>query len=549
MSSPMATNSAGAGDRSSEERVFSTAALMATIFLAGVYLLSLAEILLGCHQFRFNAPVLLGATIAVAFALRRGHPHITKSLLVFFGVLAIGTAASIAVIDTTYDGIRYHAAGVVAMQDSWNFFADRMPHSELGRGYAKWLAIYPKALWVLGANFHAATGQYEACKVVNWLGILIAFGFAVRLGARLGLRRAQTHLLAALVALNPISVAQLFAFQQDGLMASLILAMVCLLIEQRLAPSKSSAAALCLLIFLIVNLKTTGVVFVVILVGSALAWSLVCRLRLLDFLWPTLATPVGLFVVGFSPFTQGLIEAGNPFHGVIGPGAEPFEQLGERLMPRNRFLLFASSVFGRTERVPSEINFKMPGSVSLKEVREISDATRFGGFGPLFSLALLLAVGGLVARKPGGAVGKLTPAALVAALLAATLIHPAAWWARYVPHFYLVPLVFVAVTWMDSEARRRNRLLGHAVAALLAINVALFSYGLMRSVALSRQMRSDLNRICERAATGRLTIHERQCSNVKGPLLIRAKVRADAAAPGSRADNVEVIADVAFSVN
>ena len=125
----MATNSAGAGDRSSEERVFSTAALMATIFLAGVYLLSLAEILLGCHQFRFNAPVLLGATIAVAFALRRGHPHITKSLLVFLGVLAIGTAASIAVIDTTYDGIRYHAAGVVAMQDSWNFFADRMPHS------------------------------------------------------------------------------------------------------------------------------------------------------------------------------------------------------------------------------------------------------------------------------------------------------------------------------------------------------------------------------------------------------------------------------------
>ncbi len=545
----MATNSTDTGNRGSEEHVFSTAALIAMIFLAGVYLLSLAEILLGCHQFCFNAPVLAGTTIAVAFALRRGHPHIVKSLLVFLGVLAIGTAASIAVIDTTYDGIRYHAAGVVAVQDSWNFFADRIPHSELGRGYAKWLAIYPKALWVLGANFHAATGQYEACKLVNWLGMLIAFGFAFRLGARLGLGRSQRYLLSGFIALNPISVAQLFAFQQDGPMASLILAMVCLLIEHRLAPSKTSGTALCLLIFLIVNLKTTGVVFVTVLVGSALAWSWMSRQRVLDFLWPALAVPVGFFVVGFSPFTQGVIISGNPFHGVLGPGAEPFEQLHESLMPKNRFLLFASSVFGRTERVPTEINFKVPGRVSLQEIKEISDATRFGGFGPLFSLALLLAAAGLVMRKAGGGVVTLAPAGVVAALLAATFIHPAAWWARYVPHFYLVPLVFVVAAWKEADLTRRTLILSHAVVTLLAINVALFSYSLARSVALSRQMRSDLNRICDRAATGRLTIHEGQCSNVKGPLLIRAKVRADAATSASPADKVEVIADVAFSVN
>jgi hypothetical protein len=138
---------------------------------------------------------------------------------------------------------------------------------------------------------------------------------------------------------------------------------------------------------------------------------------------------------------------------------------------------------------------------------------------------------------------------LVAALLAATLVHPAAWWARYVPHFYLIPLVFVVVAWMESETQRRARLLGHAVVTLLAINLALFSYSLMRSAALSRQMRSDLDRICARADAGRLTIHENQCWNVKGPLLIRAKVRAEAASPASPQANVEEIAGVAFSVN
>src|SRR5262249_31707763 len=153
--------------------------------------------------------------------------------------------------------------------------------------------------------------------------------------------------------------------------------------------------------------------------------------------------------------TQAMIKTWNPFHGVIGPGAEPFKQPNESLMPRNRVLLFTSSVFGRTERAPTEINFKVPGSMSLREIREISDATRFGGFGPLFSLALVLAAAGLVARKSGGKVKALAPAGLVAALLAATLIHPAAWWARYVPHFYLVPLVFVVVAWMDSEALGR----------------------------------------------------------------------------------------------
>ncbi len=523
---------------------------MAVAFLSCLHFLSLVLLLFGCHKFEFNV-LISGALLAfTVLARRRKHPHLVPAALIFAAILATGLLLSAMVIDVSYDGVRYHTAGALAILDSYNFLVERYPHSELGLQYASWIGIYPKLLWVLGANFFAATGHFETAKTANWLGLLITFGSALPLFLRIGIHRPRSYLLAGLLAVNPIAVSQLLSFEQDGLEASLLLSLACLLVLQVIHPSRTNSLVLSLLALLIINQKTTGVVFVTIFFGAALVWSALSKASLRPHIAPLLAIPVGFFLVGYAPFTQSLLETGNPFQGVLGPGAEKFEPLPPHLLARNRLVLFGASLFGRTARAPQKIELKIPGAVTFAEVREISDTSRFGAFGPLISLAFLLAAVGFVAAMIK------TPEIRAAAtwslftLLAATFIHPAAWWLRYVPHFFLIPFLFLAIGSIPrlTEGKQWIYALSRVICFTLIANIALFAYPLARSVVLSEKMRADLAVLCRRASEGRMVIYDRHCWNVKGPVLIRAKVHVESGKEPPESAKVEELAGVVFSI-
>lgn len=519
-----------------------SAGCMAIVFLAGIYSLSLTEIFFKIHISEYNVLFVFLIIIIFIYKFSSKYKNLWFSFFIFIVVFLISILISISVVDTSYDGMRYHAAGVVAVKDGWDFFTQPAPQSELGKPYAKWLAIYPKALWVIGCNFYQATGFFEASKAVNWIGFFISFAFAFKLGFQLGLKEKQSYLLSALVSFNPITTAQILTFQQDGFMASLILTAICILIGSFYSPSRLQGIMLALLLVIIINIKTTGVVFMVILLGGFIAWKVYMKQCIKYISYPIFGLFLGFCVAGYSPFTNAFLKTGNPFYGVVGNGAVPFEQLNQDLLHKNRFILFFASVFGRSERVPNEINLKVPGSVNAREVREIADSSRFSGFGPLFSLALVLSLAGSILYFGMKCKGSAALAFILSVLLFATIVHPAAWWARYVPHFYLIPIVFIVYSWLVVGRNVYGRALSIITIIVLLVNISLFSYHLTRCVILSERIKSEISSIKHiHQSYGYVSIVENQCWNVKGPLLLAKIIPVKAAADINMNKGVKIL--------
>jgi hypothetical protein len=135
------------------------------------------------------------------------------------------------------------------------------------------------------------------------------------------------------------------------------------------------------------------------------------------------------------------------------------------------------SVFSASQNNPQQITggIKFPLSISLAEIKtfQVTDV-RIAGWGPLFSLILLISLGTgilLVIRQRGKS---LAGWGLILLITATMLLNPEAWWARYAPQFWLIPVVvLVMALWHKDD--RTVRIFGYLIMAVCIVNVFLIS--------------------------------------------------------------------------
>lgn len=118
-------------------------------------------------------------------------------------------------------------------------------------------------------------------------------------------------------------------------------------------------------------------------------------------------------------------------------------------------------------------HLKLPFTVKEEELKTISVDTRVGGFGPLFGGSVLLSLILLAAAFPADPKRTLAYAGLVLLILISALVNPEAWWARYAPQLWLLPVIAVMA---GLEIRRKiPRFLGLLIVLALSLNVLLVS--------------------------------------------------------------------------
>ncbi len=481
-------------DRSSATVLFAVSIIATSIVLAPVVLLSVLFFFgLGVSPATFVVGLLLGLLLPLVFLPR--DSRLLKAYAIVLLVAAIAMPLLATSWDNTNDSLTYHIPGTIELASGTN-----PVYSELENF---WANHHPKASWLFSAGVYQLSGNLEATKVINVLAMLACFGFAGAFFLSIsGLPRVASYLLAALLALNPVSLVQLDTHYVDGLFSNLALLLILIAITLDM-PSVFSwipRRPLGVLAFgsavLIINLKFTGLVFVCVLLLLGVARTLQTRRKVTRQDWRCIALVLaaiglGVLVVGFSSYVTNLARYGHPFYPVFGadlskiPDAPDARQRPVPYQDKAAPVAFVMSLTEKTSTATTatmEAPYapKNPLSVSRSEIASLTyPDPRRGGFGPLFLLSLTLsgvALVLLVRSRPeedsGMPLSTLAYGLLLTLLLTLAMVE--AWWARLAPTFFLAPVLVAAAGFSARPAKGRLlRWVSTGVLVVLCLNTLL----------------------------------------------------------------------------
>ncbi len=402
-------------------------------------------------------------------------------------LLAAATLLAGRFYDVSADGQTYHQRAVIDLVQGWNPV------------YTPWvqehfsIVHFPKGPWMDYAALYALIGRIEPAKGINLALIVAAFLACFHTLRRLTpIPVVASLVLSALAAANPVAISQSLTFYVDGQLASLLLVSACLGALLVREPDPAVRLALGVAVALMVNVKLTALVYAFFLGLAILAGSFFWARRSMvrNGLVVAVAAVLAVFVLGFNPYVTNTVRFLNPFYPMVGPGAtveyrsyrpSNFDDMG-------RARQFAVSLFAPTEWGTTPAQPKWPLTSTAEEWRSVVyPDPKTGGFGPLFSGALVGSAAVLIASAIGSRSRRLfVGACLSGAVVASAIVIPEGWLARYVPQVWWVPLILVVAA---LASRGVSRYLAYAVVAILALNAGAIA---ARCVVFQAQQSAEL---------------------------------------------------------
>jgi hypothetical protein len=425
-----------------------------------------------------------GAMLLSHFTFKAGWrfaPLVTLSL----GILAI--LASLIVHDTSMDGQHYHFQAFYALAEGWNPIHGNAPPPVIGDPITLWAIHYPRAGWLFSANLLSAGFPLAAAKSLNFLALFASAALIGGMAFRMGFSRLMAILLAAVAILNPVVLSQLFTSMNDGLFGHCMIVFAISVAgwihygDRRLLFVGIAAMMLAL------NLKFSAIPIFVMLCAAACAGAFIARGQQTAILTGAALLSsafVAIILLGWSPYMQNYLEHGHVFHPIMGEQAvnimtgegPALDNTPDVLTDKSGVERFFFSLFSETHSGFYTLpELKFPFTISPAELRASGGVDiRLGGFGPLFSGILILAVIGVLglvmrpARRNPATVGLLFAATV---FIVSVLIMPQNWWARYVPQFWFVPALIAAASLTTNK--RALQVFGAVIAGVMLLNAAL----------------------------------------------------------------------------
>jgi hypothetical protein len=404
------------------------------------------------------------------------------SLTIFCAAILLSFILSLFFIDVSWDGQTYHQETVIQLAQGWNPFLKALdPHNAAEKALFLLSNHFPKASEITEAGFYAVVRHIESGKALNLLLMMAAFFFtlsSLMASKRFTLRKAM--ILSLLAAFNPVTLCQSLTFYLDGNLYSLFVCLLSLLYLFYLERKTYVAILLILMSVYFINIKFTGLVYFCIgffgfmLIVLLKRETAVLKKALIIFICSLV---VGVFVCGYSPYVTNYKSYHHPFYPLKGEGASDTLKNdipnSRRFQEMNNSLeRFAVSLF--SEGNIYDVKMKIPFTVNRSELNFYTyPDLRLGGFGPLFSgiliLAFILVLGSIGSFKENRVLY-----GVVSVIVISTIINPAAWWARFVPQFWLVPILIAA--FVESNKKLNwMRALQQTVLLLIFLNITIIA--------------------------------------------------------------------------
>jgi hypothetical protein len=456
-------------------------ALQILVFLAATLSLAHVAYLFGMGLSAFIPAAAFALACLSGFALP-GLPSTDRGLsrlaaiTIFPTILIFSLAVATFFYDVSFDGQLYHQDAILRLVRGWNPLLETGPSA-----HAKVAEHYPKASWIIAASLQCATGNIETGKALNILLVVASFFVARRALGTTGFMPARgTTLVALLLALNPVSIYQLFSFMADGCLASLLVILVGQMIILTHALSRWDALQLCIAAVLLGNVKYTGLVYQFVL---GVPWLLFFLWKWRDrakavFLSAGVILLLTVFVFGYNPYVVNTVHHGDPLYPMLSDEGRDFQagQVSDEFYRKGRLEKFAMSLFAQSRNSTTDAPaLKVPFSVSAGEALAFTTwDTRFAGWGPLFSGALVIALVMMAflwkQRRDAFRIGVV----VILWLLISVFIFPEPWWARFVPQLWFLPVAVLALSY--PVPGRRMVTLRRALTATLSLNIAFVAF-------------------------------------------------------------------------
>lgn len=417
--------------------------------------------------------------------LKLDRQKVLLGYLILVTTTFVGYFLSKTIYDLSWDGRDYHQRAIYELMQGWNPIYE---YQDTGYEYRNaWLNHYPKGPWIAAASLNLLSGNIEVGKTINLLLISAVFltAFSV-LSSFPKLKYWEVVLVSGLIAANPVSVYQSFSYYVDGQVSSIFILLILLVIRLLREPDFISLIMLACTMVIGMNIKLTASAYTsLILVTLLILLIFYKRKSMFDKVVTGvlfLSIILAILVVGFDPYLKNTVYFGHPFYPTY--GADQFNkefllanQLPSNFVGQSWIRKLFLSVFSASQNniVEPAGGLKLPFYVTINEIKvfKYSDV-RVAGWGPLFALELLISitVGVLLLFRRRGSL--LAGLGLVLLIISTLLLNSEAWWARYAPQLWLVPIIMLVIA-MLNRADRTLRIATLLLLVVVSINVFLVS--------------------------------------------------------------------------
>lgn len=478
------------------------------IYLIGLpILISTSIFLFGGHIYNNSVIIILAvllSIILITWHFKKLYALTVFQLLrnFFWSFLIIGTSTIVVgkFYDKSWDGLTYHQMAVLELSQGWNPFYEKLPDSGLHSRYTGrienmnlYINHYAKGSEIFAGVLMGATGNVETGKIFNLLLMLSAFSCVLHLLLKL---KQQTNfwilITAVAAAFNPIAVNQLFSYYVDGAIGSLLLLLICHFVFLLSGDQKRELSMLVTVFFIIViliNLKFTGPVYLAWIGAVFMGLNLYLRQmhRASKFMITAIAAgATAVLIVGFNPYVLNTYHYGHPLYPIAGENKIDVISgvMPEEFENSNALQKFIKSTFAQCDNfdkvdVGKTITYKIPFSVTIPEIKTFqSEATRLSGFGVLWSGIFCISVLSsivLVLKLKGKT--RIYFITLLIGILGSVITNPESWWARFVPHLWLFPVITCIFLMLERENKVMH-VIGKSVLIFMLANTTIigFSY-------------------------------------------------------------------------
>ncbi|MCC7202798.1 MAG: hypothetical protein IT393_09105 [Nitrospirae bacterium] len=462
------------------------------IFIFGLFFIGSITLLMNMPLSRFGLLSLIGVLYWVWFTSKKYFPDKYLSMFIilitsFIALLLLSLYFSGKIYDLSPDGQTYHQEAIDRLANGWNPIWSYEKNDIDAR-----LTYYPKAPWIYEASIYKVTKYIEYAKVFNFPIMFSAFCLIMGIMLKAtNIKSGLIFIISLLASLNPVNILQVPSNYVDGHLFSM-LTIVCCLAFYCIYEKKDIIPLLILLacsLTLVINVKTTGMVYAGLLITGILPLFYIlgglgrARLALISGT-AAFAFIIGIAILGYNPYINNLLMHQNPFYPIgaqywPGTTSSPVDLI-EIGMPEtwksyNRLEKIFATIFSESA-VAWDSPWKLPFTFKMDELmRFIEVDVRVAGFGPLFGGAMVLSVISLIIVL----IFNWTSAAflsisVILLLIISIIINPVAWYSRYAPQLWLVPVICAGLCFYFRPREILSRI-GLVVIFVLILDIALIS--------------------------------------------------------------------------